>query len=88
MAGHPRTPTSTTDNALKRISMMTEIQKQVRYALIRDQLAAHIPYEQANEIARLNDSAHQKTLQEVIEGTPDPDRVQRILKRIDEMNNG
>lgn len=67
--------------------MMTEIQKQVRYALIRDQLAAHIPCEQANKIALLNGSACQKTLQDFIEGTPDPDRVQRILKRIDELNN-
>jgi len=66
---------------------MTEIQKQVTHELIRGQLAAHIPYEQAESIAQLKVSGHDETLAAVVQNSPDPTKVQRILQRIDEVTN-
>jgi len=66
---------------------MTEIQKPVTHELICGQLAAHIPYEQADAIAQLKASGHDETLAAVVQNSPDPTKVQRILQRIDEVTN-
>jgi hypothetical protein len=66
---------------------MTEIQKPVTHELIRGQLAAHIPYDQADAIAQLKVSGHNQTLAAVVQNSPDPNKVQRILQRIDEVIN-
>jgi hypothetical protein len=66
---------------------MTEIQKQVTYELICGQLAAHIPYDQADAIAQLKVLGHDETLAAVVQSSPDPTKIQRILQRIDEVTN-
>lgn len=59
-----------------------------KYQLIRDQLAAHVSYEQAEGIAQLKVLGHQKTLEAAISSTSQEDKVRCILNRIDELNNG
>lgn len=59
-----------------------------KYQLIRDQLAAHIPYEQADGIAQLKVLGYQKTLDAAIDSTSKEEKVKRVLNRIDELNNG
>jgi hypothetical protein len=59
-----------------------------KYQLIRDQLAAYIPYEQAEGIAQLKMLGHQKTLNAAIDSTSKEGKVQDVLNRIDEISNG
>ena len=67
---------------------MTEIQRQATHQLVRDQLAAHIPYEQADAIAQLKALGHDETLAETVQDLLESAKVQRILQRIDEVTNG
>jgi hypothetical protein len=66
---------------------MTDTNQQVKYELTRDQLAAHIPYEEAEGIAQLNTLGYQTTLKEAIPYTSSPEQVQRIVDRINKVSH-
>jgi hypothetical protein len=65
---------------------MTDTNQQVKYELTRDQLAAHIPYEEAEGIAQLNALGYQTTLKEAITYTSNPKKVQGIVDRVNEVS--
>jgi hypothetical protein len=66
---------------------MTDTNKQAKYELTRDQLAAHIPYHQAEGIAQLNTLGYQSSLKEAITETSNPEKIQRIVDRINEVSH-
>ena len=61
--------------------------RETRHQLIRDQLAAHIPYEQAEGIAQLSVLGHQETLKQAISSTSEETKVRHILDRINQLGN-
>lgn len=56
------------------------------YVLTRDQLAAHIPYDQAEGIAQLNSLGHTETLIQAINGQEKAELIKRVVERINEIN--